>query len=82
MVTHCICRERSFALALSVAREHGCTTVAELQEHLGISTNCGLCIPYVQRAIETGEVEIPVMNPAEAERWEARSGVNRRAKKV
>ncbi len=73
-VNRCICCEQDFAVALPVARKFTCTTVAGLQEHIEISTGCGLCIPYVQRMVETGETDLPVLSPDEAQELIWRSG--------
>ena len=74
-VNRCLCRKIPFALALGVAREHGCRTVAELQEHLTLGTGCGLCVPYMQRALVTGETDLPVLGQEESNRWIAISGI-------
>lgn len=78
MVSRCICCNQTFADALKTAKEEGCRNVAELQEHLYISAKCGLCIPYIQQAIETQEAVIPLMNPAESAEWLRRSGLEER----
>ena len=74
-VTHCICFQ-SFASAIEKAREAGCANVRELQEQMDISANCGLCVPYVQRAIETGETAFDVMNKEESAYWIERSATS------
>jgi bacterioferritin-associated ferredoxin len=74
-VDRCICRKITFAEALAGAVARGCRTVAELQRHVDIGTNCGLCIPYMQRSLLTGEVDLPVMNEREAEAMLACSGL-------
>ncbi len=73
-VERCICRRVPFALALEVAREHGCQTVVELQQYLPLGTGCGLCVPYMQRALATGETNLPILGEAESDRWLALSG--------
>ena len=74
-VNRCLCHKIPFAQALEVAREHGCRNVAALQEHLPLGTNCGLCVPYMQRALTTGETDLPVLGEGESNRWIAISGV-------
>lgn len=80
-VTRCICFDQSFESALRTAREHACTTVAGLQEYLAISGGCGLCVPYVQRTIETGETVIPVMDEGDSAYWRGRAGEVRKEKR-
>lgn len=74
-VDRCICRHVPFASALTVARERGCTSVAELQAHLPLGTGCGLCVPYMQCALETGRTDLPVFDEAATAHWHARSGL-------
>ncbi len=74
-VNRCLCRKIPFAQALETAREAGCGNVAELQRYLPLGTGCGLCIPYMQRALATGETDLPVLGEAESNRWLAVSGL-------
>lgn len=75
VVSRCICCNQSFGVALAVARREGCATVAGLQEHLHIAKKCGLCIPFLQKVIETGEPAIPLMDADDTAYWSARSGL-------
>ena len=74
-VDRCICRRVPFSYALELAQLHGCRTVAELQNHCELGTNCGLCIPYMQRALATGETDLPVLGELESEHWIGLSGL-------
>lgn len=74
-VDRCICRSITFEHALARARALGVRSVGALQHHLPVGTGCGRCVPYMQRALATGEVDLPVLDDAEAERWMERSGV-------
>ena len=60
---------------LAIARDKECRTVAEVQKHLRVSAKCGLCIPFIQKVIETGETAIPLMNQEESEALLRRSGL-------
>ncbi len=73
-VDHCICHKIPFASALAVARTNGCAQVAALQQHLPLGTGCGLCIPYMQCALETGDTDLPVFDEAQTSYWLDRSG--------
>ena len=74
-VVRCVCCDVRFSTVLDALDELRSTTVAELQRDLEIATGCGLCVPYVQRTIETGESAHPILPLAEAEALAARSGV-------
>lgn len=74
-VSRCICHAVTFVKGLELARRHGCTTVAELQGYVPLGTGCGLCIPYMQRALATGETDLPVLGERESDQWLERSGV-------
>jgi bacterioferritin-associated ferredoxin len=55
MVTHCICARRSFADVLVQARQSGWSTLADLERATGCGARCGLCRPYLEATLETGE---------------------------
>jgi bacterioferritin-associated ferredoxin len=74
-VDRCICRNITFAHGLACARAIGAHTVFVLQHHVPIGTGCGRCIPYMQRALMTGETDLPVLSDTEAEALMERSGV-------
>lgn len=74
-VNRCICHMVPFADALALARRNGCATVAALQGHTPLGTGCGLCIPYMQRALATGETDLPVLGAAESAYWIELSGL-------
>ncbi|MDX1586470.1 MAG: (2Fe-2S)-binding protein [Balneolaceae bacterium] len=56
-VTKCICHSRSFEEIKEYAQEHGLSSVEELQDRKYCSCGCGLCSPYVEMVLETGETE-------------------------
>jgi bacterioferritin-associated ferredoxin len=53
-IDRCICTGRTFAEALERSRAEG-WDLEGLRIHLGVGGNCGLCRPYVRRALATGE---------------------------
>lgn len=57
MINRCICHSRSFEEVKAVALEEGYTTVEELQEDDICACGCGLCIPYVEMVLKSGETE-------------------------
>jgi len=56
-VFKCICHKREFKEILEYAEANGYETVEELQSDRYCSSSCGLCIPYIQLMLETGETE-------------------------
>jgi len=62
-VTGCICYSRSFEEIREYAHEHDLSTVEGLQNHDFCSNNCGLCVPYVELTLETGQTEFAPGEP-------------------
>lgn len=56
-VKSCICHGRSFKEIKEYAEDHNINTVKELQRDKYCSCGCGLCSPYVEMVLETGETE-------------------------
>lgn len=56
-VTKCICHSRTFEEIKEYARENDITSVEELKRIKYCSSSCGLCSPYVELVLETGETE-------------------------
>lgn len=46
-----------FEKALEVAEAEGCETVEELRECIDICGSCRMCLPYLRKALETGQTE-------------------------
>ena len=62
-VVRCVCAEVSFA----TVKESGASTMEEAEAWFGCGLSCGLCRPYLERMLETGETEfepfpVPVEN--------------------
>ena len=62
-VTKCICYKRSFVEVIDYAEKQGLSSVDELKNHDFCSNSCGLCAPYVEKALETGQVEFSPGEP-------------------
>lgn len=56
-VKQCVCFERTFR----ELKESGAKTLDEIIERFHCSTGCGLCSPYIQRMLQTGETEFEVI---------------------
>lgn len=54
-VRRCVCFEKSFEALHRIALRHGCRSIEDLQRHATFGKRCGLCLPYVQRMLDTGE---------------------------
>jgi bacterioferritin-associated ferredoxin len=74
VVTHCICARRSFADVLQQARSAGWVSVEELERQTGCGARCGLCRPYLQATLETGETRFRVGGYADRPAMAAMAG--------
>lgn len=54
-VSKCICHSIDFTEVKSYSEENNITSVKELQEKKYCSCGCGLCAPYIELMLETGE---------------------------
>lgn len=62
-VNRCVCTRRTFA----ELKASGLTTADEIAEAFGSGAQCGLCRPYIERMLRTGETEFslyPASMPA------------------
>jgi len=62
-VTKCICHKQSFKEIIAYADKHDLSSVDELQTHNFCSNSCGLCAPYVEQALETGQTKFSPGEP-------------------
>lgn len=58
VVTACICHARTFRELKQLAERCGWTTVCEIAAHTGCGSGCGLCRPYLEKMLQTGETEM------------------------
>lgn len=54
-ISHCICHEVSFASIKALAEKEKTVDINVLQEKLPFALNCGMCLPYINRSLKTGE---------------------------
>ena len=54
-VDRCICHGVTFEEVVRTAKADG-LSLAQLEDRLGCGTGCGLCRPYLRRAVRTGQV--------------------------
>lgn len=62
-VTRCICHDRTFEEVKTYVGEHGISSVDELQDRNFCSNSCGLCAPYVEVVLKTGQTEFSPGEP-------------------
>ncbi len=66
-VDRCVCCHVWFADIVRESRETRAGFDA-LQEKLGFGRGCGMCVPYVRVALETGRSRLPVMRVPDHEK--------------
>lgn len=52
-IDRCVCTDTTLADIVAMARTEG-LSLTQLEDRLGCGTGCGLCRPYVRRALRTG----------------------------
>jgi bacterioferritin-associated ferredoxin len=60
-VTKCACFDRSFEFL----RDQAVQSVAEIAGRYGCTTQCGLCRPYIERMLATGETAFEVIESSD-----------------
>lgn len=65
-IRRCVCIDKTFAELKQLAAERGLRTVGALLRASGAAAGCGLCRPYLQRMLETGETEFPILSDSES----------------
>jgi bacterioferritin-associated ferredoxin len=61
-VQSCLCFPHTFAEVKAEAEREGWTTVEEITEALGCGGGCGLCRPYLEQMLQTGETAFAVLS--------------------
>lgn len=61
-VDRCVCHQVTFRELLRIHRETG-ADLAGLQQRTRCGTSCGMCLPYIRIALETGRERLPVIDP-------------------
>ena len=55
-VKKCVCHRRTFEELKVLADKNNFKTVEELMDAKLCSTSCGICRPYVEKMLKTGEI--------------------------
>ncbi len=66
-VDRCICRNVTFKHLIELSKHLGCD-MEKLQEATGAGQGCGMCVPYLYVAVQTGKSRIALMSNAQSER--------------
>ncbi len=56
LINRCVCANRTFASLVDQARQDG-LTLTQLTDQTCASRGCGMCAPYLRRALRTGQTE-------------------------
>lgn len=67
-VRRCICHDISFDELLWLSRRTG-ADFRGLRDLTGASQGCGMCAPYIHKALATGDTDVPVMKESEQAHW-------------
>lgn len=54
-IDRCVCHDVTFSEVVQWSRSSGSRSVDCAAKALGCTQGCGLCLPYVERALRTGE---------------------------
>jgi NAD(P)H-nitrite reductase large subunit len=66
-VDRCICRNVTFKHLIELSKHLGCN-VEKLQDATSAGHGCGMCVPYIYVAVQTGKSRIGLMSNAQCER--------------
>lgn len=53
-VTKCICYDTTFKEMKEIMEKNDLKTLRDLQQYIDVGLNCKLCVPYIEKMIETG----------------------------
>lgn len=67
-VTRCICHGRTFEEVKEYARKQNYNSIEQLQNDKFCSCSCGLCIPYVEITLNSGQTEFQPGEPFRKDR--------------
>jgi len=62
-VLKCICHDHTFEEIKAYADVNDLSSLEELQDRDYCSNNCGMCAPYVEITLETGQTEFAPGEP-------------------
>ncbi|MBV6479218.1 MAG: hypothetical protein HGGPFJEG_01989 [Ignavibacteria bacterium] len=56
-INKCICYDTTFKEMISIMIKNNLKSIDELRNIKPVSLNCKLCLPYINKMIETGKTE-------------------------
>lgn len=56
-ITKCICYDTTFSQMKKIMQKNNLKTLDELKDIKVVAANCRLCVPYINKMIETGKTE-------------------------
>ena len=66
-VYRCLCYPHTFIDLKQLIEAESLTTVPQITERTGCGSGCGLCLPYLELLLRTGETAFAVLSSKEAE---------------
>ncbi len=54
-IDRCLCFQQPFQVLKNIAQQHQCQSIEALARHAEFGKKCGLCQPYIERMLRTGE---------------------------
>lgn len=64
VVSQCVCERIPFDRILLWAREHEAISADQVKLGLGCGRQCGLCVAFIQYALQTGVTSVPYPCPS------------------
>jgi NAD(P)H-nitrite reductase large subunit len=63
-IERCVCHDVTFREVVDWSMSTGCKGVDAAAREFKCTTSCGMCLPYVERALETGQAVFHEILPA------------------
>ena len=60
-ITKCICFDMSFSQMKKTMNDRNIRSIEEFRKIKPVATNCKLCLPYINKMIETGKTEFEII---------------------
>jgi NAD(P)H-nitrite reductase large subunit len=54
-IERCVCHDVTFREVVDWSKATGCRSVDAAAREFKCTTSCGMCLPYVERALKTGQ---------------------------
>lgn len=57
LINKCVCFDTTFKEMKSILKKNDLKNIDELRKVKEVGTNCKLCVPYIEKMIQTGRTE-------------------------